>query len=170
MVSNFEKSLALILKHEGKFVNHKDDPGGMTNLGVTRNAWMDWVKHGVDEATMKSLTEDMVAPLYRMKYWDACLCDQLPSGVDYLVFDFAINAGPSRAIKTIQRALKITADGVIGPVTIKAIQGANAEDFITDFTHAKEVFYRGLSTFNIFGKGWLNRVADSKKSAEEMIV
>ena len=170
MVSNFEKSLALILKHEGKFVNHKDDPGGMTNLGVTQSAWRDWVKHGVDEATMKSLTEEMVAPLYRLKYWDACLCDQLPSGVDYLVFDFAINAGPSRAIKTIQRALKITADGVIGPVTIKAIKGANAEDFITDFTHAKEVFYRGLSTFSIFGKGWLNRVADSKKSAEEMIV
>ena len=170
MVNNFEKSLALVLKHEGKFVNHKDDPGGMTNLGVTQNAWRDWVGHGVDEATMKSLTEDMVAPLYRMKYWDACLCDQLPSGVDYLVFDFAINAGPSRAIKTIQRALKITADGVIGPVTIKAIKGANAEDFITDFTHAKEVFYRSLSTFNIFGKGWLNRVADSKKSAEEMIV
>ena len=170
MVNNFEKSLALVLKHEGKFVNHKDDPGGMTNLGVTQNAWRDWVGHGVDEATMKSLTVDMVAPLYHLKYWNACLCNQLPSGVDYLVFDFAINAGPSRAIKTIQRALKITADGVIGPVTIKAIKGANAEDFITDFTHAKEVFYRSLSTFNIFGKGWLNRVADSKKSAEEMIV
>ena len=170
MKENFEKSLELVLQHEGGYTNHPSDPGGRTNLGVTQRVWENYVGHKVDEKEMRSLTKELVAPLYRKEYWDAVHGDQLPSGADYLAFDFAVNAGAFRCIKTIQRALNITADGIIGPVTLKSIQGANAEDFITDFTHAKEVFYRGLSTFNIFGKGWLNRVADSKKSAEEMIV
>ena len=169
MQSNFEKALALVLQHEGGYVNHPSDPGGRTNLGVTQRVWEQYVGHPVDEATMRSLTKEMVAPLYRKQYWDVCHCDDLPAGVDYLAFDFSVNAGSFRSIKTIQRALNITADGVIGPVTIKAIQDANAEDFITNFTAAKEVFYRSLSNFPTFGRGWLNRVAESKKAAERML-
>ena len=118
---------------------------------------------------MRKLTKEMVAPLYRKQYWDVCHCDDLPAGVDYLAFDFSVNAGAFRSIKTIQRALNITADGVIGPVTLKAIQDANAEEFINNFTNAKEVFYRGLANFPTFGRGWLNRVAESKRIAEEML-
>lgn len=169
MQSNFEKALALVLQHEGGYVNHPSDPGGRTNLGVTQRVWEQYVGHPVDEATMRSLTKEMVAPLYRQQYWDVCHCDDLPSGVDYLAFDFSVNAGSFRAIKTIQRALNITADGVIGPVTLKAIQDANAEEFINNFTNAKEVFYRSLSNFPTFGRGWLNRVAESKRIAEEML-
>ena len=72
MTENFEKSLALVLAAEGSFVNHPSDPGGMTNLGVTQKAWRDWVKHGVDEAEMRALTPELVAPIYKSKYWDAC--------------------------------------------------------------------------------------------------
>ena len=118
---------------------------------------------------MRQLTKEMVAPLYRKQYWDVCHCDDLPAGVDYLAFDFSVNAGAFRSIKTIQRALNITADGVIGPVTLKAIQDANAEEFINNFAAAKEVFYRSLSNFPTFGRGWLNRVAESKKAAEGML-
>jgi lysozyme family protein len=89
---------------------------------------------------------------------------------DYLAFDFAVNAGAFRSIKTIQRALNITADGIIGPVTLKAIQETNAEEFIDNFTDAKESFYKSLANFQTFGRGWLNRVAKSKRIAEEMIV
>jgi lysozyme family protein len=103
------------------------------------------------------------------EYWDAVHGDQLPSGADYLAFDFAVNAGAFRCIKTIQRALNITADGIIGPVTIKAIQDTNAEDFIEKFSNAKESFYLGLANYPTFGKGWLNRVAESKKAAEGML-
>jgi lysozyme family protein len=170
MKENFEKSLELVLAHEGGYVHHALDPGGRTNLGVTQRVWEDYVGHKVDEQAMRKLTKEMVAPLYRKQYWDVCHCDDLPAGVDYLAFDFSVNAGAFRSIKTIQRALNITADGVIGPVTIKAIQDANAEDFITNFTNAKEVFYRGLANFPTFGRGWLNRVAESKRIAEEMIV
>ena len=166
--NNFERSLALVLLHEGGYTNHPSDPGGRTNLGVTQRVWEDYVGHSVDEQAMRKLTKEVVAPLYREQYWGVCHCDDLPAGVDYLAFDFAVNAGAFRSIKTIQRALKITADGVIGPVTIKAIQ--DAEEFINSFSAAKESFYRSLTNFPTFGKGWLNRVAESKKAAEGMLV
>ena len=159
-----------MLQHEGGYVHHPSDPGGRTNLGVTQRVWEAWVGHLVDEATMRNLTKELVAPLYRKEYWDAVYGDDLPAGVDYLAFDFAVNVGDLRSIKTIQRALKITADGVIGLVTLKAIQDANAEEFINNFTAAKESFYRSLNNFPTFGKGWLNRVAEGKKIAEGMIV
>ena len=157
------------MQHEGGYVHHALDPGGRTNLGVTQRVWEDYVGHSVDEQAMRKLTKEMVAPLYRKQYWDAVHGDKLPCGADYLAFDFAVNAGAFRSIKTIQRALKITADGVIGPVTVKAIQDTNAEDFINNFTDAKESFYRSLTNFPTFGKGWLNRVAEGKKTAEGML-
>ena len=169
MKENFEKSLELVLQHEMGYVHHPLDPGGRTNLGVTQRVWEDYVGHKVDEQTMRSLTKELVAPLYKSRYWDAVHGDQLPSGADYLAFDFAVNAGAFRCIKTIQRALNITADGIIGPVTIKAIQDTNAEDFIEKFSNAKESFYRSLTNFPTFGKGWFNRVAESKKAAEGML-
>ena len=169
MKENFEKSLELVLQHEMGYVHHPLDPGGRTNLGVTQRVWEDYVGHKVDEQTMRSLTKELVAPLYKSRYWDAVHGDQLPSGADYLAFDFAVNAGAFRCIKTIQRALNITADGIIGPVTIKAIQDTNAEDFIEKFSNAKESFYLGLANYPTFGKGWLNRVAESKKAAEGML-
>ena len=141
MKENFEKSLELVLQHEMGYVHHPLDPGGRTNLGVTQRVWEDYVGHKVDEQTMRNLTKELVAPLYRKEYWDAVHGDKLPCGADYLAFDFAVNAGAFRCIKTIQRALNITADGIIGPVTIKAIQDTNAEDFIEKFSNAKESFF-----------------------------
>ena len=169
MKENFEKSLALVLQHEGGYVHHALDPGGRTNLGVTQRVWEDYVGHPVDEAERRSLTKEMVSPLYRKEYWGAVHGDKLPSGADYLAFDFAVNAGSFRCVKTFQRALNITADGVIGPVTLKAIQDTNAEYFINNFSAAKESFYRGLTTFSTFGTGWLNRVAEAKKTAQGML-
>jgi len=82
MLSNFPAALALVLKAEGGFVNHPRDPGGMTNLGVTRNVWREWVNRDVDEAEMRALTPELVTPLYKQRYWDACKCDDLPRGVE----------------------------------------------------------------------------------------
>ena len=173
MKENFEKSLELVLAHEGGFQSDSRDPGNAggkcTNLGVTQQVWEAWVGYSVDEKEMRSLTKELVAPLYKSRYWDAVHGDQLPSGADYLAFDFAVNAGSFRCVKTIQRALNITADGIIGPVTIKAIQDTNAEDFIEKFSDVKKSFYLGLANYPTFGKGWLNRVAESKKAAEGML-
>ena len=170
MIENWDKAIALVLQHEGGYDNHPSDSGGRTNHGVMQKVWEDYVGHPVDEQEMRDLTIEMVTPLYKEQYWDACHCDELPQGIDYLTFDFAVNAGTGRAVKTLQRALKIEADGVIGPITLKALQDANAESFVNDFSNAKEGFYRSLSTFPIFGKGWLKRVVESKKTAEGMIV
>jgi len=101
MNSNFEKCLEMLLVHEGGFVNHPDDPGGMTNLGVTKKVWEEWVGHDVSEKEMRNLTPTMVAPLYQRKYWNACRADDLISGLDYCVFDVAVNSGVGRAISQI---------------------------------------------------------------------
>ena len=169
MLSNFPASLALVLQSEGGFVNHKFDPGGMTNLGVTRNVWKEWVKRDVDEAEMRSLTPELVTPLYKARYWDACKCDDLPRGVDYCVFDSAVNMGSSRAAKLLQAALGVTADGAIGRATIAAATAADPVELLETFSLGKEAFYQSLPTFATFGKGWLNRVAHVQDAAEQMM-
>ena len=169
MLSNFPASLALVLQSEGGFVNHKFDPGGMTNLGVTRNVWKEWVKRDVDEAEMRALTPELVTPLYKARYWDACRCDDLPRGVDYCVFDSAVNMGSSRAAKLLQAALGVTADGSIGRATIAAATAADPVELLEAFSLGKEAFYQSLPTFATFGKGWLNRVAHVQDAAEQMM-
>ena len=169
MKDNFEKSLDLVLKSEGGFVNHPSDPGGMTNLGVTKTVWEEWVGHPVDEKIMRNLTAEYVAPMYKKKYWDSCGCDNLAKGLDYIVFDFAVNAGPGRAIKTLQQALGVSADGVIGQGTMGAVIASNPHDLIDKYTQAKEAFYKSLSTFPTFGAGWLRRVAEVKVIAQSML-
>lgn len=169
MKENFAESLKAILKHEGGFVNHPRDPGGMTNLGVTKKVWEEWVKHPVDEKAMRALTPELVSPMYKRKYWDAVKGDELPDGLDYLMFDFAINAGPGRAIKTMQKAIGTTPDGAIGPKTMQALKEMNPTQLIEKFSVEKESFYRSLPTFQTFGKGWLRRVAEAKDHAETML-
>jgi len=169
MISNFLAALALVLKAEGGFVNHPRDPGGMTNLGVTRNVWKEWVKHEVDEAEMRALTPELVAPLYKANYWDACKCSDLPRGVDYAVFDSAVNMGPGRAARLLQAALEVKADGVIGRATIAAATAADPVELLEAFSLGKEAFYQSLPTFATFGKGWLNRVAHVQDAAEQMM-
>jgi lysozyme family protein len=119
---------------------------------------------------MRSLTPSKVEPLYKARYWDAVRGDDLPVGLDYLVFDFAVNAGPGRSIKVMQSAVGVTPDGGFGPITMAAVQATDPVNLIERFSQAKEDFYRSLTTFATFGKGWLNRVADVKVKASAMLV
>ena len=169
MNSNWQKSFELMLKSEGGYVNNPADPGGMTNLGVTKATWENWVGRASDEAEMRNLTPEKVEPLYKKKFWDACKCDELPSGIDYLVFDFAVNAGVGRSAKVLQTAVGATPDGGIGPMTLAAVAKYDANELVEKFSQAKEDFYRSLPTFGTFGKGWLNRVADVKLKASSML-
>lgn len=166
---NWKRSFELMLKSEGGFVNHPQDPGGMTNLGVTKRVWEEWVGRESNEKEMRSLTPAMVEPLYKRKYWDACRCDELPEGLDYLVFDFAVNAGPGRSIKILQTAVGTTPDGAIGPKTLAAVRAIDPHELIEKFSVAKTQFYESLPTFPTFGRGWLNRVADVKVKASSML-
>ena len=169
MTENFDHSLDLVLNSEGGFVNNPKDPGGMTNLGVTASTWANFKGRNTNEKEMRSLTRDDVAPLYEKKYWDACKCDDLPSGIDYLVFDFAVNSGPGRAIKTLQKAISVPEDGDIGPVTLQNIEIMDKTELINKFSEAKKQFYESLPTFATFGKGWLKRVDEARVNASNML-
>lgn len=169
MQSNWQKSFELMLQSEGKFANHPSDPGGMTNLGVTKATWENWIGRQSDEAEMRGLTPEKVEPMYRKKFWDAVRGDELKVGIDYLMFDFAVNAGAGRAIKTLQTAIGVPADGGFGPVTMASMKSYEPVKLIERFSQAKEDFYRSLNTFDVFGKGWLNRVAKVKAEALTMV-
>jgi lysozyme family protein len=169
MKDNFEQSLALILKHEGGWVNHPKDPGGETNMGVTKRVWEEWVGHPVPAGSLKSLTVADVAPLYKAKYWDKVRGDDLPAGVDYAVFDYAVNSGTARAAKQLQNCLGVTADGAIGPKTVAAAQAADAIALAQCICDNRLAFLKGLPTWETFGKGWGRRVADVGKVAQSMI-
>jgi lysozyme family protein len=118
---------------------------------------------------MKALTPDKVAPFYKRRYWDAVHGDDLPSGIDYIAFDFAINAGAGRALKTLQTAVGVTADGAMGPKTLQAVKAIDSKELINKYTNAKEVFYRAIPSFNIYGKGWLARTSAVDATAKTLI-
>jgi lysozyme family protein len=159
MKSNFEDCLARVLASEGGFVNHPKDPGGMTNLGCTKATWEEYVGHPVSEADMRALTPDDVAPLYKRKYWDRASCDLLPSGLDYAVFDAAINSGPGRAVKWLQEVAGTPVDGSIGPKTLSAVNAFSPLEIIAQYNDRRLQFLESLPTWPTFGKGWGNRVS-----------
>jgi len=169
MKQNFEAALAAVLHHEGGFVNHPKDPGGMTNLGCTKKVWEEYCGNEVDEKAMRALTPADVAPLYKSKYWDKVRGDELPSGVDYAVFDAAINSGPGRAAKWLQACVGVEPDGGIGPKTLAAVSAFDAQRLVEDYSKRRLAFLVNLPTWTDFGKGWGRRVADVKAKAISMI-
>jgi len=166
--ANFSKCLDMLLHHEGGFVNHPDDPGGMTNLGVTKAVYEKYIKRHATEAEMRALTKIDVSPIYRRNYWDRGHCDDLPSGVDWSVFDWGVNSGMGRAAKALQRVVGVTADGAIGPMTIKATYDMKPQDVIVKIHSSRQSFYESLTTFKTFGRGWSRRNNETLETALEM--
>ena len=169
MQANYDKCLETILHHEGGYVNHPKDPGGETNLGVTKRVYEEF--GGTKD--MKDLTVEDVAPIYKKGYWDKMKGDELPSGLDLCVFDFGVNAGPGRAAKYLQTMIGTVADGGIGPNTLAKLKeyvDANGlEKCIVDYQNARQGYYEKLSTFDTFGRGWTRRVDETTQLAKTMI-
>jgi len=163
---SFKECLDLVLKSEGGWVKNPNDPGGETNLGVTKRVWEEYVGHPVE--SLKKLTKEDVAPLYELKYWRPCYGEVLPRGLDFVIFSMAVNAGPGRAIKLFQSVIGCVPDGVIGPRTRGLISDSNSATLISKFSEARREYYRTLKTFPIFGKGWLSRVDNEEKEALNM--
>lgn len=165
MKENFWKAFAAVLKHEGGYVNHPLDPGGMTNLGVTRAAWQSWTGRKVAEDEMRALTPEDVSEFYRRRYWDAIRGDELPSGVDYAMFDAAVNSGPARAIRWAQAVARVDQDGKIGAKTLEAVKAADPEKFIEAYCSQRLGFMKRLPIWKTFGRGWRTRVTDVQIAA-----
>ena len=166
---NWEKCLKLILHHEGGYVNHPKDPGGETNLGVTKRVYEEW--GGTKD--MKDLTVEDVSPIYKKNYWDRIKGDDLPSGLDLCVFDFGVNAGTGRAAKFLQRLVDTTVDGGIGPNSLRAVDEHvsrwSIEQTIDDYQAERQKYYEKLKTFETFGRGWTRRVQETTKEAMDMV-
>lgn len=164
----FSYWLPHILAHEGGYVNHPKDPGGATNKGITQATYDAWrLSRAEWQRSVKDITNDEVAAIYRREYWDRVKGDDLPNGLAYAVFDFAVNSGVSRASKFLQAALGVTQDGKIGPATIAAARDAPEVATINKLCDARMAFLRSLSTFATFGKGWTRRVEDVRAKASE---
>jgi lysozyme family protein len=172
-VDPFEAALTEILKHEGGYADHPKDPGGRTMLGVTQRVWEDWTNKPANEAEMRSLTREKVAPLYRKNYWDAVHGDELPGALALCVFDFAVNAGPGRAARYLQKTVGASQDGQIGPATIAAVKAYvtnnGVAQTVKQFQNMRRSYYRQLGTFPTFGKGWLRRVDDVESAALRLV-
>ena len=172
-MSNFDECLKLILHHEGGYVNHPKDPGGETNMGVTKRVYEKWcMENDLQQKDMKDLEFDDVAPIYKKNYWDRVKADDLPEGLDLCVFDWAVNSGTGRAAKKLQSMIGTVADGGIGPNTLKAlnayIQIEGLESTIATYTDIRQNFYESLSTFDTFGKGWTRRNKETEIEAFKM--
>lgn len=169
MVSNFDQCFEWLLRHEGGFVNHPKDPGGMTNLGVTRKVLEEFYGHEVSEQQMRDLTPGEVKPLYRENYWDRIRGDELPAGVDWFTFDWAVNSGVSRASKALQQIVGATSDGVIGSGTLRAVRELEPDFIITRMFLKRQDFYESLDSFKTFGNGWSKRNSETSKQSMELL-
>ena len=169
MHKNFNKCLSMLLHHEGGFVNHPKDPGGMTNLGVTKAVYDKWIGRESTEEEMRALTSIDVAPIYKKNYWDRVRGDDLPSGVDWCAFDWAVNSGSGRPAKAIQRAVGAAADGAIGPMTLQAVMNKDAKAIVESVYTQRQSFYESLKTFETFGRGWTRRNKETLEQALRMI-
>lgn len=161
-----EACLAEVLAREGGYVDHPSDPGGATNMGITRQTLARWRAvtpwWALEKAEVKALTRAEAAEIYRALYWQRCRGDDLPAGLDLALFDFAVNSGPDRAIRTLQDFLGVKADGHIGPITLSAlaerVTSIGAGGVIEALCELRLGFLGRLDLFAVFGRGWRARV------------
>lgn len=151
---SFERALEVVLSEEGGYVNNPADPGGETNFGISKRAYPD--------LDIKNVSRETAASIYRQDYWLATRCDQLPPGLDLMVFDAAVNMGPKMAIRLLQGAVGAQVDGVMGVDTLakaRLCTGFLAARTAIKRMAVRRVFaYFSLGKFDTFGKGWISRV------------
>jgi len=169
MKDNLETATNWILVHEGGYVNHPDDPGGATNKGIIQTTYDAFRRRkGLKSRSVKSITNSEVLEIYKDQYWDKVWGDHLPNGLDYAMYDFAINSGPSRAIKFLQELVHVKADGILGNITLDAIRSSdNIESLITDLCYKRWGWLKRLRHYKTFGKGWTRRVMGEEEGFQE---
>lgn len=169
MRKNFEQLTKWVLVHEGGYVNHPEDPGGPTNKGITQRVYDAYRKRKkLSTRSVKDITDEEVKTILKEQAWDKVWGDKLPSGLDYSMYDFAINSGPARAVKFLQNLVGVAEDGIMGNLTIGAVlDHEDIEELIKDLNYKRWNWLKRLKTFKTFGKGWTRRVMGSKEGFQE---
>lgn len=150
---SFDKALKIVLKHEGGYVNHPDDPGGETNFGITKK---------VAEANgyfgaMKDLPLEVAGKIYFTQYWQPAKCEILPWPLSLYVFDASVNQGVGAAVKMLQKTLGTVQDGIFG-VTTKRLAMESSEWHWAKYMAIRAQRYQGTRGYDTFGTGWLIRL------------
>lgn len=157
----FDQCIEKLLKHEGDFSDHPDDPGGATRYGITERVARTIGYRG----DMRDFPLDLAKRIYREEYWNAVKADQLPADVRYIVFDAAVNSGVRQASLWLQRSCNAGLDGIIGPKTIAAAQASDWKDLKAKFLAQRLRFMTELKNWPSFSRGWARRIADLMEQA-----
>lgn len=168
---SFDEAFRRLIGHEGGYSNDKRDPGNWTG-GVVGKGGLNGTKFGIAANTypnidIKNLTLSQAKEIYKKDWWDKLGGHGLHSAITFQLWDFSINAGKKRAIIELQQVAGVTADGVIGPKTIEAVNALDLNDVLLSLTAERLKFYTSLKTWPTWGKGWVNRVADNLKYAAQ---
>src|SRR3954454_5439950 len=163
--SCYPKSIRRLLASEGGYVNHPSDPGGPTNFGITLGDYRKYVKADATAADVRAMRVEEAQAIYREKYWGAIRCDELPAGVDYCAFDYAVNSGTGRVPKVLQRVLGIGVSGRMDDATLAAVKKHEPRALIEAICDERLRFLQGLKTWGVFGAGWSKRVGEVRAAA-----
>ena len=166
---DFDKAVQRILRWEGGYVDHPEDPGGATNRGITQATLSSWRGRPVSKDEVRALTVGETKAIYRARYWDRVRGDELPAPLAVMAFDTAVLSGPSAAAKALQRAIGANPDGAIGPLTIAAARAADLRQSVGRFYDERLAFLQRLSHWPTFGRGWKRRLDDARDIALEEV-
>lgn len=168
---NYTACLRETLRWEGGYSDHPKDPGGPTMRGVTQRVYDGYRdRRGLPKQNVRKIGNAELQDIYRDQYWHAVHGDELPAGVDLAVFDFAVNSGPTRAIKSLQAWLGVKVDGALGEVTLAAVRNRTATSVIDGVCDRRMAFLRALPTWSTFGDGWTRRVSAVKQQARDIAI
>lgn len=165
-MANFDLFINRLLRLEGGYVNHPNDKGGCTNMGITLPVYRGYYGAGLDCDDLKHMTEEQASTIYKRNYWDVCGGDKIcNSQIANLLVDYAVNSGCRTAIKAIQRLLNVDVDGVVGPMTIGAINAySDPRELFDGLMQERKKHYDKIVKNNpdqkIFLKGWINRLKE----------
>ena len=168
MKNNFEDSLKYVLIHEGGWADHPRDPGGATMKGVTLITYRRYFGEDKGKDDLRAISDEELLQIYDSGYWSKCRCDELPAGIDFAVFDAAVNSGPSRGVKWLQAAVGAKQDGGMGPKTLAKVKEYQPQDVLHHMCDNRLAFLRGLATWTDFGVGWSRRVENVRATAMKM--
>lgn len=166
--SKFDVCHAITAKWEGGWSDHPADPGGKTMYGITQATLSAYLGRPATVQEIRQLSKAQAKVIYESQYWAKVGGDALPAGIDLCVYDFGVNSGPSRAVKSLQAALGVKTDGWFGQLTLVALIKTDPIKLIDTLCDRRLAFLKTLPTWGTFGKGWANRVADIRRQAKRM--